>query len=591
MRDFCKRHNGKKNQCGCDQSDEKITDREMRRGDTLVVLFQVVRDITTGQLFTVAQLGFKAPVFPPNVVPFDLTFCTIWMTVKKSTVDPDSQAISQLDNASIGGVTVSNYAQGQGAAAMPSQATLGFPDGVVELVYDIQIKDSVGNISTVEDGTVLVSPDVTRALLPIIPTPVPAISALNVTNWYIDGLNGSDSNNGVSPSTPVKTAKAIVSKWGRNDPDLPQNVTINVLRGQTLGAEQTTLKPNFPNGHGLRILGTPLFLATKSLGAVTAKNRATGVLLQCAGFTGFNANQNLLVINNTRGGSRAIVRNVAGDVATLWQPLSPMTYGTDSAYFPQPPLHDDWALNDNISIYQLPLLNIVDIACTGPVSDPLETTGAVCWLENLYIPDQSGTTGASCFSPEYEGGYMLLINCIVDAFGLTTTSTYFNASVGTWWRGGIQSQNTYFTGGAVSFSAQYLHFTWFDGSFVIDTASAVNAIALFGDVCINAGASIIIHPGTSIEIRQNVYAATGVLWGQGSLSLQSAATVVRRTPTTSWATCLLLTGTLHFPSNATTGTSYAAGVFTDGRPLNVTNLDTFHGLQDPKTGARFCEDL
>jgi hypothetical protein len=39
---------------------------------------------------------------------------------------------------------------------------------------------------------------------------------------------------------------------------------------------------------------------------------------------------------------------------------------------------------------------------------------------------------------------------------------------------------------------------------------------------------------------------------------------------------------------ATTGTSYASGTFTDGRSLTSANLDTYNGLQDPRSGARFA---
>jgi len=41
-------------------------------------------------------------------------------------------------------------------------------------------------------------------------------------------------------------------------------------------------------------------------------------------------------------------------------------------------------------------------------------------------------------------------------------------------------------------------------------------------------------------------------------------------------------------AGATTGTAYSAGVFTDGVAITPANLDTYNGLFNPRTGARYA---
>lgn len=135
-------------ECGC----AKPVSRQMFRGDTFVFDVQV----------------YKAPVFgqPEDspTPPQDITGWKMWFTAKNQFPDPDRAAVVQLDNASIGGIAFIQPTNGLAEVTMSPLATYGFADGPVTLVYDVQVKDLSGRLTTVEQGTLTVYPDVTRAL-------------------------------------------------------------------------------------------------------------------------------------------------------------------------------------------------------------------------------------------------------------------------------------------------------------------------------------------------------------------------------------------------------------------------------------------
>ncbi len=133
--------------------------REMSRGDTLVFALQVFRDLTTNKLTSWPINGA-----PPGNVAHPITGYTMWFTAKWYYTDPDNRAVSQLTNATAA-ITFTEATTGKALVTMPALATRAFPDGPVTLVYDVQVMDTDGNISTTEAGTILVTPDCTRAIV------------------------------------------------------------------------------------------------------------------------------------------------------------------------------------------------------------------------------------------------------------------------------------------------------------------------------------------------------------------------------------------------------------------------------------------
>ena len=129
-----------------------MADRTMFRGDTLV--FDV-------QVFQAPQFG--APPGTPTP-PQNITGWFMWFTAKFHASDADSQAVSQVTSAPLGGIVFVDALSGRAEITMPAIATRSFPDGPVALIYDVQTKDLLGRISTVDAGTLTVNPDATRAI-------------------------------------------------------------------------------------------------------------------------------------------------------------------------------------------------------------------------------------------------------------------------------------------------------------------------------------------------------------------------------------------------------------------------------------------
>jgi hypothetical protein len=134
----------------------------LKRGDTLLYVDQVFRNPLTGRYAT-SQPG-RLP--PPGMQPANLTGFTVWFTAKPETALPDAQAVFALDSATLGGVVLTTAAVGIFTVTGSSLATIGFPDGPVRLRYDVQIKDTSGNVFTIETGRMVVTPDVTRSTTP-----------------------------------------------------------------------------------------------------------------------------------------------------------------------------------------------------------------------------------------------------------------------------------------------------------------------------------------------------------------------------------------------------------------------------------------
>lgn len=97
-------------------------------------------------------------------VTINLTGAKVWFTVKRAHAQFDTAAVHRADTTDGSGhVTIADAASGRITAKMPAIATVGFADGKQGLVYDVQVKDSAGDIFTVDEGTITVTPDVTRA--------------------------------------------------------------------------------------------------------------------------------------------------------------------------------------------------------------------------------------------------------------------------------------------------------------------------------------------------------------------------------------------------------------------------------------------
>lgn len=130
----------------------------MRRGDTLGFSCQAIRNVPIGKYGT---LWSGVDRMPSDCVPVDLTGWRVIFTAKHELPDWDNQAVWQLDNQALGGVTTTGVL-GIIQVVGSSMNTLGFGDGEVRLVYDLKGVDSSGNTWTFDVAGIRVLPSVTR---------------------------------------------------------------------------------------------------------------------------------------------------------------------------------------------------------------------------------------------------------------------------------------------------------------------------------------------------------------------------------------------------------------------------------------------
>jgi len=95
-----------------------------------------------------------------NGSPVDLSGGIVRMTAKWALSDTDVNAVFQLSTAT-SGISVLSTTAGEIRVTIPPSATSSLPAKKVELPYDIQYVDSVGDIYTVLLGTLVIVPDAT----------------------------------------------------------------------------------------------------------------------------------------------------------------------------------------------------------------------------------------------------------------------------------------------------------------------------------------------------------------------------------------------------------------------------------------------
>jgi hypothetical protein len=424
-------------------------------------------------------------------------------------------------------------------------------------------------------------------------TPYPPAS-WSVADWYVNPVTGLDSNAGTGMS-PVKTIMGgIVAKWGTTQPVLQQTTTIHLLASQTLEQEVVLLQPFIAGaGNNFVILGTLTAVGGAfPAGAVTAKVRGSpGTLLQVAGMP-VSATAGMLVYNATKD-SWATIDSLSGGVATMTQPLSTAALLTITA---EPNLLgaevDTWAPGDSLQLYTQPVLNLKAILPVGGDADAAFDSPVV-WLQNLYIPDVSGVVGNSTTVAKPYGPGLTLSNCRLDTFLELDGSdgTYGTYTLNTWLNGGLSFNMSLMIGGASNTAENeysiFQNVSTFDGDAILHGAVlAKGAYSICGFAYCDAIVSP-VHGGELLLEPASVSATACQLWGPGSTNLEGADSSIQLQVGIglTWTACLTVSA-INI-EGTTTGTSYAAGVWTDGRALTSANLDLYDGLQNPRTGNRY----
>ncbi|SRR5216684_1394898 len=135
--------------------------RFIARGDT-ILFYSAIYIEPDGTVFTVPVTVPKIMI-PDNAVAYDLTNNRIIFTLKKSITDQDNQAVAQVDNKLLGGITVLFPLLGSFSVLVQPSKTTALPNNpTTPLAFDIKIIDPGGKVSTVETGTFTVVQNCTQ---------------------------------------------------------------------------------------------------------------------------------------------------------------------------------------------------------------------------------------------------------------------------------------------------------------------------------------------------------------------------------------------------------------------------------------------
>ena len=94
-----------------------------------------------------------------NGAALDLTGATLRFTAKYDNFDADASAVIRLDNAGLGGVTITSAASGLGTVEIPSAATASLPNHRTRLYYALRATLSTGKAKTIRRGWLIVMPN------------------------------------------------------------------------------------------------------------------------------------------------------------------------------------------------------------------------------------------------------------------------------------------------------------------------------------------------------------------------------------------------------------------------------------------------
>jgi len=95
---------------------------------------------------------------------FDLTGCTVRLTVKWERYDTDANAVIKLDNSGLGGIDIPTPTDGTGRITIPKTATSALPLHRSDLVYDIKVLKTDASEHTVARGAFIVLPNTTETI-------------------------------------------------------------------------------------------------------------------------------------------------------------------------------------------------------------------------------------------------------------------------------------------------------------------------------------------------------------------------------------------------------------------------------------------
>jgi hypothetical protein len=408
-----------------------------------------------------------------------------------------------------------------------------------------------------------------------------------LTNIYWDPAGtsgGSDANTGATSGSPLLTFAEIVRRYGSPTPTMNygQNVTIHQLTSQPTAQDPVFFAPKISGGGYVALIGTliPNGPSTTITGLVQKNRSLPGGQLQIAEFGAMVRGS--LLFNSTRN-SYAWVCELAGGVASMSQPIPASTLTTIG--MPTLAEDDTWANGDTVQIVIPPACNLKQFTATG---GDVSAGGiySLPWCQWIDITDPSAG-GASMFPITPNGSAAIFSSCLFEG------RVYINGGVGR----GLQPPHLIgcYVASELELFAGTLNFY---GGFIGNTVTqyggflAVGGDAFIpGDMQIDGGCFAVVQNGCAINgpttfVCGAQFVNEAIVWGFGSFNIYAESAYVNLSGS-SFVASHLCTGSLSL-GGALTGTAYSTGTWTDGIAITPANLDAHGGLQNPKTGARYC---
>jgi hypothetical protein len=424
--------------------------------------------------------------------------------------------------------------------------------------------------------------------------------------WFIDrsnsstcasdtACNGQSATCAGSGACPFVTYNHLYNQvwqcFGNPDacPRLRQNTTITFLGPGESGGNNTDpvyATWSSENGAQVTVSGTATLVQSGTFAALTAKNTATGQLLNVTLASSTGAAVGDLLVNTTRANSHATLAQLVS--GNNWAPTQPQSTPTIPPS-QNPAENNAWASGDSYQLFTLTNVNVVYI-----VTPTIDINGAFTSITTLQTMNIYDPTGASDDNIVIDPSFVTFQD--VNVQRNVSARAHVGSAVGIASRINTLILGAYFAAVATNPTI------WFGGGIVGSAAyqESLPAVQLRNDVILRPGGTPIVSvsgllgsaivaayigPGKTLDYVggfADFPSHASYIWGPGTLNLEYNARISIPTATDGGATAALLNaGGLQLDTQTKSCLSYPANAATTQvcniavTPANIdSNLNT-----------------